>query len=295
MRNITPASCSSGEPAPETGDQSERSETTRPLYSHSSLETFRQCPRRYFYRYVARVPAPEEPAHIAAFVGARVHEALEHLFACVADGQVPTSAEVLPLYDQRWQETWAEGAPACPEGEAPDHWRQIGAECITGFYRRHAPFDQAETIGLELFFKFPIDPEGRYLMCGYIDRLARTREGVLQVHDYKLQADAPTQADVDEDRQLPLYQLGLRETRSDAGSVELVWHFLRQGISLVSRRTDTQLEALRTEAIGTIQDIEARGESEARFPTHESPLCDWCEHRSECPVGQARAARRARP
>jgi putative RecB family exonuclease len=267
----------------------------QPLYSHSSLEAFRQCPRRYFYRYVARVPSPEEPAHIAAFVGTCVHEALEHLFARVADGQAPTSADVLVYYDQRWQERWAEGAPACPDGKTPDHWRQLGAECITGFYHRHAPFDQAETIGLELFFKFPIDLQGRYQMCGYIDRLARRRDGVLQVHDYKLQGEAPTQADVDEDRQLPLYHLGLRETRPDARAVELVWHFQRHGISLVSRRTDAQLEALRAETIGTIKDIESRGEDELQFPTRESPLCDWCEHRSVCPVGQARAARRARP
>ncbi len=49
-------------------------------YSHSKIEAFRQCPRKYFYRYIAKVELPDVPEQVATFLGSRVHECLEYLY-----------------------------------------------------------------------------------------------------------------------------------------------------------------------------------------------------------------------
>ncbi|QQS09520.1 MAG: PD-(D/E)XK nuclease family protein [Phycisphaerales bacterium] len=51
-----------------------------PTYSHSRIECFRHCSRKYFYRYIAKVELPEPPEQIATFLGSRVHDVLEHLY-----------------------------------------------------------------------------------------------------------------------------------------------------------------------------------------------------------------------
>ncbi len=48
------------------------------IYSHSRLSTFEDCPKRFEYRYVLKIPTETEG--IEAFVGKRVHEILERLY-----------------------------------------------------------------------------------------------------------------------------------------------------------------------------------------------------------------------
>lgn len=69
-----------------------------------------------------------------------------------------------------------------------------------------------------------------------------------------------------------------------AERVELVWHFLKFGVSITSHRTPDQLGALRGEALATIADAQSRAKDEAAFPIHESRLCDWCAFQQICPA-----------
>ena len=46
-----------------------------PVYSHSRLSCFEDCPKRFHYRYILKVPA--ETQSIEGFVGKQVHEVLE--------------------------------------------------------------------------------------------------------------------------------------------------------------------------------------------------------------------------
>ena len=79
---------------------------------------------------------------------------------------------------------------------------------------------------------------------GFVDRIARTRDGAIEIHDYKTSARVPSQSEVDEDRQLALYQIGVGARFGAQRPVRLVWHYLRQRRMLVSTRTPEQLDAL---------------------------------------------------
>ena len=46
-------------------------------FSHSTISTFEQCPRKYAFQYVERIRVETEG--VEAFLGKRVHESLEKL------------------------------------------------------------------------------------------------------------------------------------------------------------------------------------------------------------------------
>jgi len=74
----------------------------REVYSHSRLSSFEQCPKKFEYRYVLKLPSESEG--IEGFTGKRVHEVIERLYLAVARGQVPSLEKVLRRFRILWDE-----------------------------------------------------------------------------------------------------------------------------------------------------------------------------------------------
>lgn len=253
-------------------------------WSHTRIETFRQCARKYFYRYVARVKLPEEPETIEQFTGRRAHEALERLYLEVQGGRVPTEPELLGWFRDAWRTEWHDGVASPGDDRSPDEQRLEAERWLSGYHEQHAPFGGARIVGLERRIAFPLDDAGQVRMQGFVDRLDIAADGTWRIHDYKTNRRLPTQQDKDADPQLGYYEIGVRRMWPAAERVELVWHFLKFGVSITSRRTSAQLEDLRGEALATVADAGSRPKDEAAFPPHESRLCGWCEFQQLCPV-----------
>lgn len=252
------------------------------MFSHSRLGCFEQCPRRFRYRYVERLPAGEQS--VEAFVGKRVHDVIERLYRFVRRGRVPSLPAVLERFATLWQETFVEReVHIVREDTTPEDYRQLGHRCLTNFYRSHYPFDADETVALEERVTCSLDGRGRYLIQGIIDRLVRTRDGQLEIHDYKTGRRIPSQRQLDEDRQLALYEMGVRERYGETGEIRLVWHFLQHGRLRSSQRSAGQLSALRQRTIELIDRIRA----ESDYPPRPGPLCAWCEYSHLCPASTA--------
>jgi putative RecB family exonuclease len=248
------------------------------LYSHSRISSYENCPRQFYFRYVEKLPVETES--IEAFVGKRVHEVLERLNRFVERGQVPSLAKVIERFRALWDEHFdAERVRIVRAENPPASYRESGERCLTNHYRRHYPFDRDENLGVEQRVVFSLDPEGRYRVQGIIDRVARARDGAIEIHDYKTGRFVPSQATLDRDRQLALYQIGVADRFGDA-PVRLVWHYLLRDQTRVSTRTPEQLDALRLDTAARIDQIEA----EARFEPKPSNLCAWCEFRDVCPA-----------
>ena len=255
------------------------------VWSHSRIESFRQCPRKFYYRYVKRVKLPEEPETIEQFVGSRAHDALEWLYGEVQRGRTPGLEPLLARLRADWDAEWHD-AITMPAGERPAEEHRLETERWLGDYHaRHAPFDQARTVGLEQRIAFDLDDAGTVKMQGFIDRLSIGADGTWQIHDYKTNRKLPTQQEKDADPQLAYYEIGVRRMwPGQAERVELVWHFLKFGVSITSRRSPDELVSLRESALVTITDATGRGKDETAFPPVESRLCSWCEFQSICPV-----------
>ena len=253
------------------------------VYSHSSLSSFEQCPRRFFYGYVEK-PDIEPVETVEAFLGTRVHETLEQLYKLALAGRLMDLGATLALYEAEWERNWRDDVLIVrPDLSAADY-RQVGRDGLEKYYRRHHPFDATQTLRLEARVLLDLDDSGRYRLRGYVDRIARRPDGAYEIHDYKTSGHLPTQAEADTDRQLALYQIGLAGMWPDVRDVDLVWHYLRFDTDIVSRRAPKQLDAVRSACIATIDDIESRGPDESEFPTKPSPLCKWCEFESVCPA-----------
>jgi putative RecB family exonuclease len=170
-----------------------------------------------------------------------------------------------------------------------DEYRENGERGLTHYYRRHYPFDVDETLGLEERISFDLDGGGRYRILGIVDRISRTRDGVIVIHDYKTGRWVPDQKQLDGDRQLALYQIGVMEKFGDGDPVRLVWHYLSRNLVRTSTRTQEQLASLRVETAELIDRI--RGE--VGFDPKPSALCSWCEYDNICPavvIAEGRAA-----
>lgn len=253
-------------------------------YSHSKIEAFRHCPRKFYYRYVAKVKLEEGPEQVATFLGSRVHDTLEYLYDRVRKGVVPEPEAVKANFDAAWKEQWSRDIVIHDAELTGPDYQKLGWRCIDQYYRRFHPFDQSVVVGLERMVRFPLDAAEKYTMLGYIDRLTKGPDGLWQVHDYKTNSRLPTQADKDADPQLAYYEVGVRRMWKGVKRVELVWHFLQFDQTIVSTRTPEQLKELKAEAIGTIKDIERRGVDEKEFPTREGPLCPYCDYEEVCPA-----------
>ena len=249
------------------------------LYSHSRLASFENCPKQFEFRYIQKIPSQTES--IEAFVGKRVHEILERLYLFVGRGQVPGVEKVVDRYQKLWEETYdAERVRIIREGTPLSFYRNLGESCLRGYYLKHYPFDDAETLGIEKRVVFPLDDAGEYKMQGIIDRVSRARDGVIEVHDYKTGARVPSQKVVDQDRQLALYQLGLTRQYGEDQPFRLVWHYVAKNQTRVSTRTPEELAELRAATMARIDEIQAA----TSYPARKISLCPWCEYKNRCPI-----------
>jgi putative RecB family exonuclease len=248
-----------------------------PEYSISQLEKYEQCALQYKFNYVDGIRRYEES--IEAYLGQRFHDAMEWLYGERAFRIVPLE-ELLEHYEKDWQNQWHLEIKIIKEGRTADDYRLMGRRFIEDYYKRHYPFDEGRVLGLERYIRFALDDAGRYRCKGIIDRLMLAPDGAFEVHDYKTGSKLPEQKELDEDRQLALYQIGVQRLWPEAKEVRLVWHEVAFDIDMRSTRTPEALEKLKTE-IGALID---RIEAEKEFPLHESKLCDWCPYWDLCPA-----------
>jgi putative RecB family exonuclease len=251
-----------------------------PMYSHSRLSVYETCPRQYRFQYVERVKVPEVET-VEMFLGSRVHDALETLYRRVKAGTVPTLDEVLADYRARWEAGWSDAIRIGKPERTAEDYLALGVRHLATYHARYQPFDQERTVDLERRIVFPLDESRKIWLQGYIDRLSVTRYGVWQIRDYKSGQWLPTQADVDEDRQLALYQIGVqRQFPAHAQEVELVWHYLAHDVELHSRREPEALHALEADTLGLIDTIQA----DEAWAMVEGPHCGRCAYQALCPA-----------
>ena len=250
-------------------------------FSHSGLSSYEKCPAQFRIRYIDRVAKQDEG--IEAFMGKRVHEALEFLYNEILAGQIPLLDTVLDKYDALWTEHWHDRIAIVKREISVEQTRSIGVACLARYYRNQRPFE-TPVIHNELNMKFSIDPDGAYNLRGIVDRVDQYGNGKYEIHDYKTSGRAMSQSEANKDRQLALYQIGLTEIFSDVQEVKLVWHFLRQGIRREVVKSAADLDKLIDKIKALINTIRKKEKSGGQFKPKESILCNWCYYWEECPA-----------
>jgi putative RecB family exonuclease len=248
-----------------------------PTYSHSQLSTYETCPQQYKLAYIDKIEVETEG--IEAFMGSRVHEALEKLYKDVRVTKLNTLEELIDFYHQSWEKNWNDMVQIIRKQYSAEDYRRLGEKCITDYYTRYYPFDQGRTLGLEEYIYFPLQEEKGYWIRGFIDRVTLVDSSILEIHDYKTSNRLPSQADVKSNRQLALYQMGVGGKWQGIREVRLVWHYLTFDTEIHSSRTPEQLHQLREATLELIRRIE----TDRQFLPKEGPLCAWCDYQGFCP------------
>jgi putative RecB family exonuclease len=236
--------------------------------SYSRLATWEQCPLAFRFAYVDRLPG--EPALPLRF-GRLVHAALERLFRdVVAEERTGPLDEgrALGAYRAAWDEEGLVGAALFAEGQA----------LVRAFVRKEGLVDHRDVLAVEQEFRLRV---GRFELLGYLDRVDRVGEDVVEVLDYKTNRALFDGDELASSLQLSLYALAARALFPWAREVRLTFVMLRHGpLRQTTARTLAELDA-------SLAYAEALGEASERATEHPprlGPHCAHCAHRRRCPA-----------
>ena len=247
------------------------------IYSHSRLSSFEQCPLKFKFRYIDKIK-PDIQQSIEGFLGNKVHNTLEWIYKEVANGKIFQLDEILQFYINEWRKDFNPEIKIVKQENNSEYYFNQGIKFLIDYFLEHTPFKD-NTIACEKRIFINLDKEGKYKLQGFIDRLVHHKDtNIFEIHDYKTGGFLKSQEELDNDRQLALYSIGIKDMFEDVKDVHFVWHFLAFNKKMKSQRTNEQLEILKQEIIQLINKIENATE----FPACPSILCKWCEFRSYC-------------
>ncbi|HXQ79638.1 MAG: PD-(D/E)XK nuclease family protein [Thermoplasmata archaeon] len=262
-----------------------------PALSYSSFRTYQECPLRWRFLYVEKLP--ETPRGYFTF-GRVVHSVLEQLVAPLvvpsarrvsesdrqrtldewhAPSGTPattrwmTSEELLAVYDREWS---SEGYTS-PEEES--RYRALGREILLRYYEflvRDRPVPVAVEEHLEARWDgIPVH--------GYIDRIDRTPTGGLEIVDYKTSRDLSSDDARDSD-QLSLYQVLVESNYAEPVQGLTLYHLRSLTPIRVAPRERAALAGLH-DRLGTALD----GIRAEAFEPTPGRHCTRCDFRDRCP------------
>jgi RecB family exonuclease len=246
-------------------------------FSHSKLASFEQCPYKYKLKYIYKIK-PEIEKSIESHLGSATHDALEWLYIQVLKKQTPELDQVIEKYIETWNANFSDKILIVKKEFTHQDYFDKGIKFIIDYYVKHSPFIDG-TLETEKQIWVKLEEDYPHKIIGYIDRLSYNhKKKEYEVHDYKTANWLPDQKKLDQDRQLALYSIGIKQLFGDHHNVNLIWHYLNHNIQVSSRRTPEQLTELKQDIINQIKIIE----NNSTWNTNKTKLCDWCEYKDYC-------------
>jgi len=209
-----------------------------------------------------------------------VHESLEWFYKKIKEKEIPAIDDLIVYYTEIWRKAFTPDIVVVKTHLNPQDYFNKGVKFLLDYYMTNYPFAD-NTIELEKKIEIVLDKEKNFFIQGFIDRLVyNPKTDEYEIHDYKTGGTLPTKEKIDDDRQLGLYAIAIKEIFGKEKKVCLNWHYLNFNKKICSRRTDEQLEKLKRDTIKLIEEIESTTE----FPAQKSVLCSWCEYKEICPA-----------
>lgn len=248
-----------------------------PVYSNSRISTYENCPHQFRLKYIEK-PDIVKSEGIEAFLGKRVHETLEKLHKELILSKLNSVEDLTAFYKAQWSKNWLETIRISKAGFTEQNYYDTGERAIKEYYKRYFPFSGGRTLAAEL--RLPFNLKGGHSFVGYVDRVDLTADNTYEIHDYKTSGSLPHEERLAADRQLALYQIGLRQNYRDAEKFSLFWHYLVFDKEFRIEKTAEELEEVEAKTVELIRSIE----TETEFKPRESSLCNWCDYPALCPV-----------
>jgi hypothetical protein len=270
--------------------------------SPSSLEKYTDCPRKWWYHYVAKVKAKSKSATL--FAGIILHEVFNTIVKSEILGH---TCDPVQLFESTWNETLARENIRYSTTQSPEGMLATGkriAELFPAAWKNTGLIPVIDPKGvpvLERKFTSVIAP-GLTVLCIVDGLFMSTNTGQVVPLDFKCPAQPPDPLSTTMSDQLSIQQLLVNNEATSLGieQVDAVGFMaaIRRPIgktrnakgpeilppSIVPARTPAQLAELRQRIVWTAEDI-TRG----RFPKtprmpHNTP-CDLCDYAMHCAYG----------
>jgi putative RecB family exonuclease len=255
-----------------------------PAYlSPSSASMYQQCPRRWRFRYVERLP---DPPGEAALTGTFAHRVLELLFQEPADHRTLDRARLLAR--EVWPETEEHASYQALQlddaGSRQFRWR--GWTAIEGLWTVEDPA-LVQVKATERMIETQV---GDVPFRGVVDRLDYGADGSLVITDYK-SGRAPTARYADSRlAQVLLYSAAVEASDGLRPAMARLVYLGQRVIDVVA--TDDVIRPVVDQLHTTWTAINTDRENDEYTPK-PGPLCAWCPYAARCDEGRAEILRRA--
>lgn len=235
--------------------------------SFSRVDTYRQCPLKFRFSYVDKLPSEPSP-HLSW--GSSIHAALEAWWDQKLPEPPPVEFLWQALFDH-WDDEGFEGMAR----EDKLKWYQHARNVLAQHHQRHAPSFQP-AVATEEWFELDLGDD--IVVLGSIDHVARTPSGGIGIVDWKTNRKAKNRKQVADSLQLAIYALAARELwGQDPEWVAL--DFVVPGVRVTVARDEIDTDA----ALAAVRETAELVRAEL-FEPKPSALCPWCDFRALCPA-----------
>jgi RecB family exonuclease len=225
-------------------------------FSYSRIDTYEQCPAKYFYSYIKKEP---RQFNAPAALGNIVHAVLENTLS--NDKQL----DLLEL-----QEEYKNNIPVWdPNQEISPDLISIGSVILNEFYDQNSD-KEFSIYDKEMSFSFII---GSYRIIGFIDRVDIIGDRV-NITDYKTGKWEVAQKHVPSNLQLGIYALALHNIFPEK-EIYAELYYLRSGKRKGHLFSQEDIEEVKNKLINTIQKIMVDQNFTA---TSNTRACSYCDH-----------------
>ena len=265
-------------------------------YSVTQIQVYLQCPLKYRYRYIDKIPTPEFVENTDTLLWTLVHESLQNLYNNINIFKVPTKEEFIADYynlrtkkEIETSENWWEIINNHKDLTIDDFKRRWETY-LSRYYNKHTPFKDLQVISTEKQISFQLDDWINFLW--FIDRLDKVWDTFI-INDYKTNKSLPTEEKDQYIEQLTLYGLWIQQKYAKYyKNLKAKLYFLHFDIEDERDITQNKVDEIKNKYINIIKKIEQDKVQYAMwskkiFEANQSPLCAWCDYQSICPLFSA--------
>lgn len=265
------------------------------VHSPSAINTFKQCPRKYYYSYILRLPSAP---NIHQLRGTIIHNALESFFDLTpeqlqlydskpaAEIQLFLKNHLLDLFTKEWAKE-KKNIDALPLEKPQIEFLHDESIAMINIWLKHflhsldqekLPFSQAFNANRPILREKHLHSE-QHNVKGFVDAIF-SRDNEITILDYKTSKKAEITADIK--LQLAIYALLFYETYGRVPK-KVGAFFLKLGQIFLDVDEDLlKLAKLECE----VMQENTKSEIIADYPCKITPLCKWstgqCDHYDLC-------------
>jgi CRISPR/Cas system-associated exonuclease Cas4 (RecB family) len=230
--------------------------------SSSRVDTYKQCPRKYYYRYIAKIPTKDWP-HFA--LGTYAHLVLE-LFHTIWKSQ--QDIDIRKLMGDCLKTAYEK-----MKDEVSIEQIQEVKPMLSNYLLKAESEGRPNVVGTEISFLVSLDHQ--YDLMGFIDRVDIDSDGIFHILDYKTNKNARYM----KPSQLNIYGIYLLDKYPEISTFRGSYIMLRLDSKRISFDfTVEDVDKCRKTLISQAQKIM----DEERWIRKPQRLCNWCDFSDVC-------------